>query len=508
MAKAGLSGWKQIADHLGTSVRTAQRYEQDLGLPVHRLPPPASGVLADTGELDAWKTEVMASAERRAAMERAQRDAQIDAEEPPGNDTLARGGSHWARVALLLLALAAAAALALWVRLTPVTSGPPAADPPAAVSAKPGEPTSSPVLDPGPWPTDGHDMQRTNQGHLRGPRAPGAPRLVYQMPGSDEVPWPAIAVTMDGRLMLGACGFVASIDRAGRELWKREIRAYNGLAVRPGGFAAAADGNTYFTAQDCGNDPDIVQSHLRSVSATGAISVLRDIGSSPHAPALAPNRAIYTLDEINYVRAFQRPKEPIWGTTLASFASGGISLDAAGNLYIGTDGGLTHQPSLWSLAPDGDVRWSALRDELGQAVVGSDRLFVASLTGRVYAFTLDGRQLWSAQVGAIGSHKPLALAQSGTLYLHTARDIVALTPDGTVKWRVGPAAPHAAWSGRPLLDRDEVLYATVRDAVVSLTPDGRERWRVRVPKPLRAIVGDEGVLFVMTSDRKVYEIRD
>ena len=50
-----LSGWKDIATYLGKGVRTVQRYERDLGLPVRR---PAgkdrAAVVATKAELDAW----------------------------------------------------------------------------------------------------------------------------------------------------------------------------------------------------------------------------------------------------------------------------------------------------------------------------------------------------------------------------------------------------------------------------------------------------------------------
>jgi hypothetical protein len=51
-----LSGWKEIASHLGASVRTAQDYEKNLGLPVHRQPGEKGRVFADPVELDAWRT--------------------------------------------------------------------------------------------------------------------------------------------------------------------------------------------------------------------------------------------------------------------------------------------------------------------------------------------------------------------------------------------------------------------------------------------------------------------
>jgi hypothetical protein len=50
-----LSGWKAIANHLAKSVRTVQRYERDLGLPIHRPNGMIKGsVIATKIELDAW----------------------------------------------------------------------------------------------------------------------------------------------------------------------------------------------------------------------------------------------------------------------------------------------------------------------------------------------------------------------------------------------------------------------------------------------------------------------
>jgi hypothetical protein len=49
------SGWKDIASYLGRGIRTVQRYERDLGLPVHRPSgKPQGSVVATRSELDAW----------------------------------------------------------------------------------------------------------------------------------------------------------------------------------------------------------------------------------------------------------------------------------------------------------------------------------------------------------------------------------------------------------------------------------------------------------------------
>lgn len=50
-----LVGWKEIAEYLGTSPRTVQRWEQEKGLPVQRVPGSSGhSVFADSGELDRW----------------------------------------------------------------------------------------------------------------------------------------------------------------------------------------------------------------------------------------------------------------------------------------------------------------------------------------------------------------------------------------------------------------------------------------------------------------------
>lgn len=50
-----LSGWKEIANYLGRGVRTVQRYEIELQLPVRRPSNhPQGSVIAITVELDEW----------------------------------------------------------------------------------------------------------------------------------------------------------------------------------------------------------------------------------------------------------------------------------------------------------------------------------------------------------------------------------------------------------------------------------------------------------------------
>src|SRR5690349_24381117 len=51
-----LHSWKEIAAYLGRGIRTVQRYEEELGFPVHRLCKNnrSSSVLAFVDEIDLW----------------------------------------------------------------------------------------------------------------------------------------------------------------------------------------------------------------------------------------------------------------------------------------------------------------------------------------------------------------------------------------------------------------------------------------------------------------------
>jgi len=61
--QAPLTTWKEIAAYLGVTVRTAQKWEQERGLPVHRVPGGRGRVWGKPAELDAWR----ASADGAAA---------------------------------------------------------------------------------------------------------------------------------------------------------------------------------------------------------------------------------------------------------------------------------------------------------------------------------------------------------------------------------------------------------------------------------------------------------
>src|SRR5262249_1680494 len=77
-----LDSWKEIADYLKRDIRTAIRWEQERGMPVHRVPGgKRQAVFAFTDEIDAW----LLSQEPQPSSETAQRPPVIGKRKTRGN---------------------------------------------------------------------------------------------------------------------------------------------------------------------------------------------------------------------------------------------------------------------------------------------------------------------------------------------------------------------------------------------------------------------------------------
>ena len=98
-----LTSWKEIAAYLHKGVRTVQRWERELGLPIHRPPNRTRGIVrAIPAELDAWmKVQQSADSEQREDAWLLDKIEKLQAENEVlrrGLSTLlARQPSHWNR---------------------------------------------------------------------------------------------------------------------------------------------------------------------------------------------------------------------------------------------------------------------------------------------------------------------------------------------------------------------------------------------------------------------------
>ena len=95
-----LVGWKEVAEYLGTSPRTAQRWEQEKSLPVHRVPGSnGHSVFAESDELDRWFASGGPDTVAAAASGSGQVPTQTSSDDIHGNPSTDSGRAGGVRIA-------------------------------------------------------------------------------------------------------------------------------------------------------------------------------------------------------------------------------------------------------------------------------------------------------------------------------------------------------------------------------------------------------------------------
>jgi hypothetical protein len=144
----------------------------------------------------------------------------------------------------------------------------------------------------------------------------------------------------------------------------------------------------------------------------------------------------------------------------------------------GASNGLPVQVTLRQAA--GHLLWRFEVDAMyvqSRPVTGSDgTVYVNDIDGHLYALTPDGGLKWVLNgVGTSGT----AIGPDDTVYVGNTREITAVNPDGTVKWRF-VENPGAFILLGPSVGPDGNIYAVATSGIgiLSLTPQGSLRWTI------------------------------
>ena len=202
--------------------------------------------------------------------------------------------------------------------------------------------------------------------------------------------------------------------------------------------------------------------------------------------------APFTRWSDNLVAAYVPELTPIGGASVQVIDSGGLASNVVPVTVTSRQGGT------------GQVRWRFEADAdyiPTRPAVGPDGTVYASDSyGHLYAVDITGGLKWIFN----GSGANVSVGQDGTIYVGSTLDIVALNPNGTVKWRFAQN-PGAFILLGPNVGPDGNIYAIGIQGlgVFSLTPQGSLRWSLTENYD-RPIVSYQEVVFGTPQQSRLY----
>jgi outer membrane protein assembly factor BamB len=197
-----------------------------------------------------------------------------------------------------------------------------------------------------------------------------------------------------------------------------------------------------------------------------------------------------------------------WSDTLIAAYVPESAFIGAGNIQVFDSHGAASNLVPVTVTPrqgqTGQVRWRFQVDAdyiPTRPAVGSDGTVYASDSyGHLYAVDSTGGLKWIFN----GSGANISVGQDGTIYVGSTLDIVALNPNGTVKWRF-TQNPGAFILLGPNVGPDGNIYAVAIEGlgIFSLTPQGTLRWSLpeRYDRP---IVSFQEIVFGTSAQSRLY----
>jgi outer membrane protein assembly factor BamB len=295
-------------------------------------------------------------------------------------------------------------------------------------------------------------------------------------------------------------------ERQGWRVCTRTLRPRY-ATVGPTGFAVGATGEIAFGTHYV-EAPKVLRTFVQLIPTSGLGGWARDQIGTNQVPAIGPNLVVYFTDEVGALRAYQTTGENKWTTVLDGYTVGGVAFDRDGNLYLGTDGGRYNRTSVWSVSPDGTIRWTR-ETRVGYttpAISPDGRIVIASLEGAILALDTNGAELWRVTgLPSTLALAPLAMDHAGNVYYRHPHGLTSFDRDGQTRWTFHAEGIDPGQGG-VVLDRAADVYLGAGDLVYSLDQNGQTRWTVNVPRPSQVVVAGDGLLYVVSDQRRIVAI--
>jgi outer membrane protein assembly factor BamB len=261
----------------------------------------------------------------------------------------------------------------------------------------------------------------------------------------------------------------------------------------------AEDGTIYV------GDKNNAWGKLYSISPNGTLNwKLHTYGAIYSSPAIGSDGTIYVGDGWNSINAVNPNGTFKWRYPTGNAVLSSPAIGDDGTVYCGS-----HDNYLYALYPNGTLMWKyKLEDFIRTSpCIGDDgTIYVGSY--KIHALYPNGTVKWITDVG--GGTSP-TIGHDGTIYAGYST-LYAVNPvNGSVKWTF-PVGGGAIRGGTPCNSVDGTIFFGTDNAmnggdIVAVNPDGTLRWRKHICDygwgvEFAPIIGEDGTVYVGTSDKE------
>lgn len=251
-------------------------------------------------------------------------------------------------------------------------------------------------------------------------------------------------------------------------------------------------------------DGDIVigtRDGLVSLSSDGVEKWRLQIGSIRCSPVIGDDETIYVVLADTLICAISPERIEKWRFIAEGYIRYPPAVGHDGSLFFGTNTG-----KLYALNPDGSFKWIVHESSWtwsiqSPPVIGQNgTIYLAN--NALYAISVAGEILWSYGVN-IKSRSP-AIDTDGTIYVPSYNYLLAVNPDGTLKWNYLLVSNADAG---PVIGPEGNVYLVVEDAngisfLYAWNRSGEILWMFPTDDGSHSTpaVGEDGVIYFGTGD--------
>jgi len=188
----------------------------------------------------------------------------------------------------------------------------------------------------------------------------------------------------------------------------------------------------------------------------------------------------------------------------------GIVIDNEGNIFFGDKWAYVR-----SLSPNGTLRWeyrTSGQITSAPALAEDGTLYIGSMDEMLYAFnSKNGSLKWKTNSQSNAIMASPTIGDDGTIYLGTIKgfdkgDIVAFSPNGTIKW-IYPTGDYI-YSESAIGDDGTIYIGSDDNYLYAMNPNGTLKWRYKTGSHIKASasIADDGTIYVPSYDNYLYAL--